>query len=205
MYVTYLTCFFGTTMSILLLLFCSFWGDHLFCVDVKCREGPHTPLGRLWITTPLLDWFVIKPLQSDWISNLSASLCGYKKKLLWFSHLPVFSAGLLGLTESYPRYEITAVATNGTTDFQWHGKLGECTFASDRLSCCNFTIATWKTFHLTSWAAHFALSWNRLCVCCLSVKTIWPWKWDENTLDQVRNYLIHNFLSIGTSQILMKK
>lgn len=93
----------------------------------------------------------------------------------------------------------------GTNHLQWHGKFEEFTSASDQLSYWKFTVTSWKLFHLTSCAAHFALSWNRLCVCCLSVKTIWPWKWDENTLDQVRNYLIHNFLSIGASQILIKK
>lgn len=85
-----------------------------------------------------------------------------------------------------------------------HEKRGKFACASGGLSSCRSRITTWEASHLTSCAAHFAL-WNRLCVRYLSVKTIWPRKWDENTLGQVRNYLIHNFPSIGTSQILMKK
>ena len=30
--------------------------------------------------------------------------------------------------------------SKGTTDLQWHGKFGEFTFASDELSCNEFTI-----------------------------------------------------------------
>lgn len=85
-----------------------------------------------------------------------------------------------------------------------HEKRGKFACASGGLSSCRSRITTWEASHLTSCAAHFAL-WNRLCVRYLSVKTIWPRKRDENTLGQVRNYLIHNFPSIGTSQILMKK
>lgn len=122
---------------------------------------------------------------------------GTKRDLSYFCNFQSFQLPFLDWFDNNntPKLYSGALAhddNKGTTNLRWHGTFGEFTFASNELSCCKFTITSWKSFHLTSCTAHFALSWNRLCVCCLSVKTIWPWKWDENTLDQVRNYLIHN-------------
>lgn len=77
--------------------------------------------------------------------------------------------GFLAL-DSYS--EVRTAVTKRSTGSQWHKKSGELAFALDGLRDCKSRTATGKASHLTSCAAHFALSWNRLCVCYLSVKTI---------------------------------